>query len=192
MPGEEESSPGRVPDHVTDLELAIRIRTRPPRSHDAAVPTRRCQRQHRQLDPTHRHVRVDLKLCRPASTCVSDCSTGSFGSGRGWPGGIGGLRFSSPGVGEELVPLARFAGLWKNRLADSASNARCTHGARFTAGLQPGAGLSQRHGLLVGLSRLLAGWLIHLGLLISIAFATQTSALFSRQLIIVWPVEGFV
>lgn len=50
----------------------------------------------------------------------------------------------------------------------------------------------KRHGLLVGLSRLLAGWLILLGLLMSIAFVTQTSALFSRQVIVVWAVAGFL
>ncbi|KAB0494297.1 undecaprenyl-phosphate glucose phosphotransferase [Pseudomonas vancouverensis] len=50
----------------------------------------------------------------------------------------------------------------------------------------------KRHGLLVGLSRLLAGWLILLGVLISIAFVTQTSALFSRQVIIVWAITGFL
>lgn len=50
----------------------------------------------------------------------------------------------------------------------------------------------KRHGLLVGLSRLLTGWLILLAMLMSIAFVTQTSVLFSRQVIIVWAVLGFV
>ncbi|WP_053160214.1 undecaprenyl-phosphate glucose phosphotransferase [Pseudomonas sp. P1.8] len=50
----------------------------------------------------------------------------------------------------------------------------------------------KRHGLLIGLSRLLAGWLILLSVLITIAFVTQTSALFSRQVIIVWAVTGFL
>lgn len=63
-------------------------------------------------------------------------------------------------------------------------------------GSMPVYGLVQvyhkRHGLLVGLGRLLAGWLILLGLLMSIAFVTQTSALFSRQVVIVWAVVGFL
>ncbi|VVN11266.1 UDP-glucose:undecaprenyl-phosphate glucose-1-phosphate transferase [Pseudomonas fluorescens] len=50
----------------------------------------------------------------------------------------------------------------------------------------------KRHGLLVGLARLLAGWLILLGVLISIAFITQTSAIFSRQVIIVWAIAGYL
>ncbi|MBC8998606.1 undecaprenyl-phosphate glucose phosphotransferase [Pseudomonas sp. N40(2020)] len=50
----------------------------------------------------------------------------------------------------------------------------------------------KRHGLLVGLGRLLAGWLILLAVLAAIAFITQTSATFSRQVIIVWAVLGFV
>ena len=50
----------------------------------------------------------------------------------------------------------------------------------------------KRHGLLVGLSRLLAGWMILLGVLISIAFITQTSAIFSRQVIIVWVIAGYL
>ncbi|MHC8305926.1 undecaprenyl-phosphate glucose phosphotransferase [Pseudomonas sp. PB3P13] len=50
----------------------------------------------------------------------------------------------------------------------------------------------KRHGLLVGLARLLAGWLILLAVLISIAFITQTSAIFSRQVIIVWAIAGYL
>ena len=50
----------------------------------------------------------------------------------------------------------------------------------------------KRHGLLVGLARLLAGWLILLAVLISIAFITQTSAIFSRQVIIVWAFAGYL
>ncbi|MBY8933974.1 MULTISPECIES: undecaprenyl-phosphate glucose phosphotransferase [Pseudomonas] len=50
----------------------------------------------------------------------------------------------------------------------------------------------KRHGLLVGLGRLLAGWLILLAVLAAIAFITQTSAIYSRQVIIVWAVLGFV
>lgn len=50
----------------------------------------------------------------------------------------------------------------------------------------------KRHGLLAGLGRLLAGWLILLAVLITIAFITQTSAIFSRQVIIVWAVLGYL
>ncbi|KQZ86342.1 MULTISPECIES: undecaprenyl-phosphate glucose phosphotransferase [unclassified Pseudomonas] len=50
----------------------------------------------------------------------------------------------------------------------------------------------KRHGLVVGLGRLLAGWLILLAVLASIAFITQTSATYSRQVIMVWAVLGFV
>lgn len=48
------------------------------------------------------------------------------------------------------------------------------------------------YGLLSGLVRLLAGWLILLAVLITIGFITQTSALFSRQVIIVWSVLGYL
>ncbi|ABA74557.1 MULTISPECIES: undecaprenyl-phosphate glucose phosphotransferase [Pseudomonas] len=50
----------------------------------------------------------------------------------------------------------------------------------------------KRHGLLVGLGRLLAGWLTLLAVLAAIAFFTQTSAIYSRQVIMVWAVLGFV
>lgn len=50
----------------------------------------------------------------------------------------------------------------------------------------------KRHGMLVGLGRLLAAWLILLAVLGAIAFITQTSAMYSRQVIIVWAVLGFV
>jgi len=50
----------------------------------------------------------------------------------------------------------------------------------------------KRHGLLVGLARLLAAWLILLAVLISIAFVTQTNAQFSRQVIILWALAGFL
>jgi Undecaprenyl-phosphate glucose phosphotransferase len=50
----------------------------------------------------------------------------------------------------------------------------------------------KRHGLLVGLGRLLAAWLILLAVLAAIAFITQTSAIYSRQVIMVWAVLGFV
>lgn len=50
----------------------------------------------------------------------------------------------------------------------------------------------KRHGLVVGLGRLLAGWLILLAVLAAIAFITQTSAIYSRQVIMVWAVLGFV
>jgi putative colanic acid biosynthesis UDP-glucose lipid carrier transferase len=50
----------------------------------------------------------------------------------------------------------------------------------------------KRHGLLSGLGRLLAGWLILLGALISIAFVTQTTVVFSRQVIVAWALLGYV
>lgn len=50
----------------------------------------------------------------------------------------------------------------------------------------------KRHGLVVGLGRLLAGWLILLAVLAAIAFSTQTSAIYSRQVIMLWAVLGFV
>ena len=50
----------------------------------------------------------------------------------------------------------------------------------------------KRHGLLVGLGRLLAGWLILMAVLAAIAFITQTSATYSRQVIMVWAVMGFL
>ncbi|VVN78675.1 undecaprenyl-phosphate glucose phosphotransferase [Pseudomonas fluorescens] len=50
----------------------------------------------------------------------------------------------------------------------------------------------KRHGLLSGLGRLLAAWLILLAVLITIAFISQTSAIYSRQVIIVWAVLGFL
>jgi Undecaprenyl-phosphate glucose phosphotransferase len=50
----------------------------------------------------------------------------------------------------------------------------------------------KRHGLLVGLGRLLAGWLILLAVLAAIAFITQTSAIYSRQVIMLWAVLGYV
>lgn len=50
----------------------------------------------------------------------------------------------------------------------------------------------KRHGLLNGLGRLLAGWLILLAVLMAIAFITQTSVRFSRQVVIVWAILGFV
>lgn len=50
----------------------------------------------------------------------------------------------------------------------------------------------KRHGMLVGLGRLLAAWMILLAVLAAIAFITQTSAIYSRQVIMVWTVLGFV
>ena len=50
----------------------------------------------------------------------------------------------------------------------------------------------KRHGALSGLGRLLAAWLILLAVLITIAFITQTSAIYSRQVIIVWAVLGYL
>ena len=46
----------------------------------------------------------------------------------------------------------------------------------------------KRHGLVVGIGRLLAGWLILLAVLAAIAFITQTSAIYSRQVIVAWAV----
>jgi putative colanic acid biosynthesis UDP-glucose lipid carrier transferase len=50
----------------------------------------------------------------------------------------------------------------------------------------------KRHEWLSGLARLLAAWMILLAVLISIAFVTQTSVIFSRQVIIVWAVLGYL
>ncbi|RKS27974.1 putative colanic acid biosynthesis UDP-glucose lipid carrier transferase [Pseudomonas sp. WPR_5_2] len=50
----------------------------------------------------------------------------------------------------------------------------------------------KRFGLLAGLGHLLAAWLILLAVLMAIAFVTQTSVRFSRQVIIVWAVAGFL
>lgn len=50
----------------------------------------------------------------------------------------------------------------------------------------------KRHGLLTGLGRLLASCLILLGALISVAFVTQTSSIFSRQVIVTWAVLGYL
>lgn len=49
----------------------------------------------------------------------------------------------------------------------------------------------KQHGYLIGLSRLLAGWLILLSGLIVAAFVTKTSELFSREVILTWGVLGF-
>jgi putative colanic acid biosynthesis UDP-glucose lipid carrier transferase len=50
----------------------------------------------------------------------------------------------------------------------------------------------KRHGLLSGMGRLLAGWLSLLGVMIAIAFMTQTTAVFSRQVIILWAILGYL
>lgn len=50
----------------------------------------------------------------------------------------------------------------------------------------------KRHGLVVGIGRLLAGWLILLAVLAAIAFITQTSAIYSRQVIVAWAVLAFL
>lgn len=50
----------------------------------------------------------------------------------------------------------------------------------------------KRHGLLSGLGRLLAGWLSLLCALMTIAFVTQTTSVFSRQVIVLWAVLGYV
>jgi putative colanic acid biosynthesis UDP-glucose lipid carrier transferase len=50
----------------------------------------------------------------------------------------------------------------------------------------------KRHGFVVGVARLLAAWLILLGVLVTIAFVTQTSAQFSRQVILLWAAGGFL
>ena len=49
----------------------------------------------------------------------------------------------------------------------------------------------KQHGYLIGLGRLLAGWLILLSGLIVAAFVTKTSELFSREVILTWSVLGF-
>ncbi len=50
----------------------------------------------------------------------------------------------------------------------------------------------KRHGLLSGLGRLLAGWVILLCALMTIAFVTQTTSVFSRQVVVLWAVLGYV
>lgn len=50
----------------------------------------------------------------------------------------------------------------------------------------------QQQGYLAGLGRLLAGWLILLSALLVGAFVTKTSELFSREVILVWGVSGYV
>jgi len=49
----------------------------------------------------------------------------------------------------------------------------------------------KEHGYLVGLGRLLAGWLVLLAGLMVIAFITKTSELFSREVILTWIFAGF-
>ncbi|MGH8437373.1 MAG: undecaprenyl-phosphate glucose phosphotransferase [Pseudomonas sp.] len=49
----------------------------------------------------------------------------------------------------------------------------------------------KQHGYLVGLGRLLAGWLILLSALTVAAFVTKTSELFSREVALIWGVLGF-
>jgi len=49
----------------------------------------------------------------------------------------------------------------------------------------------KQHGYLVGLGRLLAGWLVLLSGLMVIAFITKTSELFSREVILTWAFAGF-
>ena len=50
----------------------------------------------------------------------------------------------------------------------------------------------KQHGYLVGLGRLLAGWLALLSGLTVVAFITKTSELFSREVILIWTFAGFV
>ena len=50
----------------------------------------------------------------------------------------------------------------------------------------------KRHGILSGMGRLLAGWMSLLGALIAIAFLTQTTAIFSRQVIMLWAGLGYL
>ena len=49
----------------------------------------------------------------------------------------------------------------------------------------------KQHGYLVGLGRLLAGWLVLLSGLMVLAFITKTSELFSREVILTWIFAGF-
>lgn len=49
----------------------------------------------------------------------------------------------------------------------------------------------KHHGYVVGLGRLLAGWLVLLAGLMVIAFITKTSELFSREVILTWIFAGF-
>ena len=49
----------------------------------------------------------------------------------------------------------------------------------------------KHHGYLVGLGRLLAGWLVLLSGLTVVAFITKTSELFSREVIIILAIAGF-
>jgi putative colanic acid biosynthesis UDP-glucose lipid carrier transferase len=50
----------------------------------------------------------------------------------------------------------------------------------------------KRHGILSGMGRLLAGWTSLLGALIAIAFLTQTTAVFSREVIMLWAGLGYL
>jgi putative colanic acid biosynthesis UDP-glucose lipid carrier transferase len=50
----------------------------------------------------------------------------------------------------------------------------------------------KQHGYLVGLGRLLAAWLAVLASLTVLGFITKTSELFSREVMLVWAVVGFV
>lgn len=50
----------------------------------------------------------------------------------------------------------------------------------------------KRHGILSGMGRLLAGWMSLLGALIAIAFVTQTTSVFSRQVIMLWAGLGYL
>lgn len=49
----------------------------------------------------------------------------------------------------------------------------------------------KHHGYLVGLGRLLAGWLVLLSGLMVLAFITKTSDLFSREVILIWTFAGY-
>jgi putative colanic acid biosynthesis UDP-glucose lipid carrier transferase len=49
----------------------------------------------------------------------------------------------------------------------------------------------KQHGYVVGLGRLLGGWLVLLSGLAFVAFATKTGELFSREVVLVWSTLGF-
>ncbi|GLK88111.1 undecaprenyl-phosphate glucose phosphotransferase [Pseudomonas turukhanskensis] len=49
----------------------------------------------------------------------------------------------------------------------------------------------KRHRLLSGMGRLLAGWCLLLGAMMTIAFATQTTGVYSREVVFSWAILGF-
>lgn len=50
----------------------------------------------------------------------------------------------------------------------------------------------KQHGYLIGLARLLSAWLLLLAGLTALAFVTKTSEMYSREVILLWAVLGFV